>query len=117
MSQSNKRAESPLQQAVPTIVLGVHGSGTSLATRLLMDMGLFMGLRLPANTEAACFQHLNRSITADPGPSLMFWGTVKESFPAPCASHYWRRSAVTEATVQYGAAPGTSGSHAGSHLD
>ncbi|MBN1667386.1 MAG: sulfotransferase [Anaerolineales bacterium] len=49
-------------QTSPTIVLGMHRSGTSLAVRLLNDLGVHMGARLSRDAEAVYFQKLNRRI-------------------------------------------------------
>jgi hypothetical protein len=43
----------------PVIVIGSHRSGTSLVTRLLDDLGLFVGKKLDDNHEATFFQSLN----------------------------------------------------------
>lgn len=43
----------------PVIILGMHRSGTSLLTRLLEDLGLFVGTDKDANNEALFFQKLN----------------------------------------------------------
>jgi hypothetical protein len=44
----------------PVLVIGMHRSGTSLVTRLLEDLGLFLGHRKDPNDEAVFFQELNR---------------------------------------------------------
>lgn len=44
----------------PVIVIGMHRSGTSLLSRLLDRMGVFMGYRLDEHHEALFFQNLNR---------------------------------------------------------
>jgi hypothetical protein len=46
----------------PIIIIGMHRSGTSLISRLLERLGLFMGKRKDANSEALFFQSLNRWI-------------------------------------------------------
>jgi Sulfotransferase family len=43
----------------PIIIIGAHRSGTSLVTRLLDDLGLFVGKKLDTNHEAMFFQTLN----------------------------------------------------------
>jgi hypothetical protein len=43
----------------PVIVIGAHRSGTSLVTRLLDDLGLFVGKKLDTNHESVFFQSLN----------------------------------------------------------
>ena len=45
------------------VVLGMHRSGTSLVTRLLVEMGVYMGPRLDVrNWEDADFQKTNQTI-------------------------------------------------------
>src|ERR1700682_4234195 len=41
------------------IILGMHRSGTSVVTRLLGELGLFIGARLDENYEALYFSELN----------------------------------------------------------
>lgn len=43
----------------PIIILGMHRSGTSLVSRMLEDMGLFVGWRKDVNNEAWLFLRLN----------------------------------------------------------
>jgi hypothetical protein len=43
----------------PVIIIGAHRSGTSLVTRLLDDLGIFVGKKLDANHEAMFFQSIN----------------------------------------------------------
>jgi len=43
----------------PVIILGMHRSGTSLLTRLLEGLGLFVGTDKDTNNEALFFQRLN----------------------------------------------------------
>jgi hypothetical protein len=43
----------------PVIIIGAHRSGTSLVTRLLDDLGLFVGARPDNNHEPVFFQSLN----------------------------------------------------------
>ena len=45
----------------------MHRSGTSLLTRLLSDMGLFVGSRLDSHHESTFYQRLNRRLTAEAG--------------------------------------------------
>lgn len=44
----------------PVIIIGMHRSGTSMVTRLLEDMGLFIGTRTDKNHEAVPFLLANR---------------------------------------------------------
>lgn len=43
----------------PIIVIGMHRSGTSMITRLLEELGLFVGVRKDANHEAVFFNKIN----------------------------------------------------------
>ena len=43
----------------PVIIIGMHRSGTSLATRALGELGLFTGVRLGSNYEADFFRRMN----------------------------------------------------------
>jgi hypothetical protein len=61
----------------PLMVVGMHRSGTSLAARLLDDLGVHMGLELEDNHEAVAFLRTNNEILAlagahwaRPGPFL-----------------------------------------------
>lgn len=51
----------------PVIVIGMHRSGTSLVTRLLEDMGLFVGWRKDVNHEAWFFMRLNEWLIRQSG--------------------------------------------------
>ena len=46
----------------PIIVSGMHRSGTSLLTDILIDMGVYMGHYHDINSESIFFQRLNRWI-------------------------------------------------------
>ena len=43
----------------PTIILGMHRSGTSILTRILEKLGLFVGCRKDENNEALFFLKFN----------------------------------------------------------
>jgi hypothetical protein len=43
----------------PVIIIGMHRSGTSMITRILEELGLFVGWRKDPNHEALLFQKLN----------------------------------------------------------
>lgn len=43
----------------PVIILGMHRSGTTMVTRMLEELGLFVGCRLGRNGEAHFFQRIN----------------------------------------------------------
>ena len=44
----------------PIIICGMHRSGTSLLSRILSDIGIFMGKYQDENNESIYFQRLNR---------------------------------------------------------
>jgi hypothetical protein len=66
----------------PTIILGMHRSGTSMLTRALEDVGLFVGQRKDANHEAFFFLNLNRWLLSTAGAC---WDN-------PSAFHYLTRN-------------------------
>lgn len=51
----------------PILIIGMHRSGTSLLTRLLESLGLFVGWRLAANHEASWFNKHNSWLLASAG--------------------------------------------------
>lgn len=51
----------------PVIIIGMHRSGTSLVTRLLEQLGLFVGQEKDTNNEALLFQELNEWILCQAG--------------------------------------------------
>ena len=53
----------------PVIIIGMHRSGTSMMTRMLEEMGLFMGSELEDNHEAVFFLELNEWILRTCGGS------------------------------------------------
>lgn len=53
----------------PVIIIGAHRSGTSLVTRLLDDLGIFVGRKLDTNHEAMFFQSINDWILRQSGGS------------------------------------------------
>lgn len=63
-----------LRQSQPLVILGMHRSGTSLAVRLLTEIGIHMGDRLSRDAEAIFFQKLNRRIYQQVGTK---WGYVE----------------------------------------
>ncbi|MCG5523518.1 sulfotransferase [Ectothiorhodospira haloalkaliphila] len=58
----------------PVIIIGMHRSGTSLLTRTLQEMGLFMGVNITRNQEARFTNAINDWIFAQAGA---FWFTPK----------------------------------------
>lgn len=53
----------------PIIVVGMHRSGTSMLTRFISDLGVFMGNDKSENDESKFFQKLNRYILFQAGAS------------------------------------------------
>ena len=53
----------------PVIVIGMHRSGTSMLTRFIQDLGVFMGKDLSENDESRFFMNLNRWILFQAGAS------------------------------------------------
>jgi hypothetical protein len=53
----------------PVIVIGMHRSGTSMVTRMLEAIGLFVGQRKDDNHEAAFFNEINRWLVGQCGGS------------------------------------------------
>lgn len=51
----------------PVIVIGMHRSGTSMITRVLERLGLFMGWRKDINDEALFFLRLNEWLLSETG--------------------------------------------------
>src|SRR5699024_9625556 len=54
--------QSKLEDFKPIIVVGMHRSGTSLLSRVLSDIGVFMGNDLSINHESSFFQKINIKI-------------------------------------------------------
>ena len=53
----------------PVIVIGMHRSGTSMLTRFIQDLGVFMGKDLSENDESKFFMNLNRWLLFQAGAS------------------------------------------------
>lgn len=56
-----------MRHRAPIIVTGMHRSGTSMITRVLEELGLFMGWRRDQNDEALFFLHLNEWLLSQTG--------------------------------------------------
>ncbi len=67
----------------PVIVIGMHRSGTSLVTRVLEQLGLFMGWRKENNDEAWFFHRLNIWLLAQAGGSWECPGAIRHVLDAP----------------------------------
>ena len=53
----------------PIIITGMHRSGTSLLSNILIDRGVFMGSKLDSNSESVFFQRINKWILSCIGSS------------------------------------------------
>lgn len=73
MLESISLSEHQIRSSQPLVIIGMHRSGTSLAVRLLVDLGLHMGEYLSRDAEAVFFQKLNRRIFNSVGAK---WGFV-----------------------------------------
>ena len=62
MQKSPSPVEEQIRASQPLVIIGMHRSGTSLAVRLLSDLGLHMGDYLSRDAESVFFQKLNRRI-------------------------------------------------------
>lgn len=67
----------------PVIVIGMHRSGTSLVTRVLEELGLFMGWLKESNDEAWFFHKLNIWLLAQAGGSWECPGAIRHVLEAP----------------------------------
>lgn len=84
--------ETLLKNSSPTIVIGMHRSGTSLLTRLLMKNGVHMGATLTVNSESVVFQRANRSLLQRHGAT---WANIQPLRTA------WRDPDVLAADAQW----------------
>ena len=66
----------PTQPRPPVLLIGMHRSGTSLLSRMLDDLGMFMGWRLAPNHGARFFNTLNAWLLGSAGGR---WDTPKAS--------------------------------------
>lgn len=78
--------------AAPIVVLGAHRSGTSLVTRLLGELGLFVGARVDENEEALAFSRLNTWILSCCGGR---WDTPR------CIDYLVENEEAMELTADY----------------
>jgi len=53
----------------PVIIVGMHRSGTSMLTRFISDLGVFMGKDVSENDESVFFQSLNKWLLYQAGAS------------------------------------------------
>ena len=65
----------------PIIIIGMHRSGTSMLTRFMTDLGVFMGKDKSENDESLFFQNLNRWLLFQMGASWDFPEAVNSLNP------------------------------------
>ena len=53
----------------PIIITGMHRSGTSLLSEILIHSGIYMGSKLDSNNESVFFQRINKWILSCIGSS------------------------------------------------
>lgn len=90
----------------PVIILGVHRSGTSLLTRMLEQLGLFVGNDLQGDHESLCFISINNAFFEKKGAS---WDKPIYPAKADIADNMIRRIWNKQANViaqQFGPATG-----------
>ena len=60
------------------IITGMHRSGTSLLSKIIMNQGVFMGSKLDSNSESIFFQRINKWILSCIGSSWDNPRTLKD---------------------------------------
>ncbi len=90
LSEHQARQLQQLRDMQPIILLGMHRSGTSLATRLMRDLGIHMGSWLSRDAESVFFQRLNRRIFA---AADVRWGVVEPLVEAMRSDAFVERQA------------------------
>ncbi len=68
----------------PILILGVHRSGTSVLSRIVQDLGVYMGYRQDSHAESTFFQRLNRRLDQECGghwstPGVAYVGALQAS--------------------------------------
>jgi len=76
----------------PVIIIGMHRSGTTMVTRLLQELGLFVGWKLDENQEAAFFSKYNTWLLNSAGGR---WDTPS------CIDYLYADSQGMDLAVQY----------------
>ncbi len=56
----------------PIIIVGMHRSGTSMISRILEELGIFMGKSKDANHKASFFHNLNNWLLQQSGSFVPF---------------------------------------------
>lgn len=87
----------------PVIVIGMHRSGTSMLTRFIQDMGVFMGRDLSENDESKFFMNLNRWLLFQAGASWDFPKAVDHMDPVfiKCSADLAKRRLGSVLSGQY----------------
>lgn len=89
----------------PVIVIGMHRSGTSMTTRLLDQLGLFVGWRLQPDHEALFFVYLNEWLLQQSGGSWEHPRPIRDLIAnrevRPLVADYLRYSLGTPRSVSY----------------
>ncbi len=67
MASSAFRVKAPFSGTGPLIIIGMHRSGTSFITRLLSELGVYVGRALDSHHESICFKRVNRQLLWDQG--------------------------------------------------
>ena len=67
-----------MNNIAPIIITGMHRSGTSLLSNILMKQGVFMGSKLDSNNESIFFQRINKWILSCIGSSWDNPQTLKD---------------------------------------
>jgi len=67
-----------IKNNIPVIITGMHRSGTSLLSKILMNQGVFMGSKLDSNSESIFFQRINKWILSCIGSSWDNPRTLKD---------------------------------------
>lgn len=75
---------------MPIAVIGMHRSGTTLVTRMLMELGVFMGASRDRYGESRFHQHVNRQLMLAAGAT---WATP-DAFAARAADGEYQTWAV-----------------------
>jgi hypothetical protein len=95
---TSKSLEQKIRQMQPLIIIGMHRSGTSLAVRLLKDLGIHMGSALSRDAEAIHFQKINRRIYNSAGSH---WGSVHSLIDKMSSNKFNQRSAKMVLSVLF----------------
>ncbi len=76
----------------PIVVIGMHRSGTSMVSRMLQSLGLFMGTRQDANAESLFFMQLNEWVLNSAGGRWDHPSAVQ---------HLYRQPELSALTAEY----------------